>query len=130
MSTPPPAAASVSWAEVVIMSLIATPVILTDILDLQAGIEGFTNSTEAMSEVTAINAGTDTVAAYAMRLESANTANSEAVMATVSLMQGGTPTAGKLLTPGSPANEYQHLIVDYLPTQQAFAVANKLNTRK
>jgi hypothetical protein len=48
-------------------------------------------------------------------------------MATVSLMEGGTPTAGKLLTPGSPANEFQHLTVDYLPAQQAFAVANGLN---
>ena len=112
------------------MSLTATPVSMTDILNLQAGIEGFTNAAEATAEVTAINAGTETVNAYALRLESANTANSEAVMATVSLMQGGTPTAGKLLTPGSPANEFQHLIVDYLPTQQAFAVANKLNTRK
>jgi hypothetical protein len=109
------------------MSLTATPVSMTDILNLQAGIEGFTNAAEATAEVAVINAGTDTVAAYATRLEAANTANSEAVMATVSLMEGGTPTAGKLLSPTSTANEFQHLIVDYLPAQQAFAVANGLN---
>src|SRR5262249_3817290 len=109
------------------MSLLTTPVSMTAILNLQAGIEGFTNADEATAEVALINAGTDTVAAYANRFEAANTAASEAVMATVSLMQGGTPTAGKLLSPTSTANEFQHLIVDYLPAQQAFAVANKLN---
>jgi len=109
------------------MSLTITPVSMTDILNLQAGIEGFTNAAEATAEVALINAGTDTVQGYATKLEAANTATSEAVMATVSLMEGGTPTAGKLLSPTSTANEFQHLIVDYLPTQQAFAVANKLN---
>jgi hypothetical protein len=110
------------------MSLLTTPVSTTDVLNLQAGIEGFTNAAEATAEVALINAGTDTVAAYAHRLEVANTATSEAVVATVSLMEGGTPTAGKLLSPTSPANEFQHLIVDYLPAQQVFAVANKLNS--
>ena len=42
-------------------------------------------------------------------------------------MEGGTPTAGKLLSPTSTANEFQHLTVTYLPAQQAFAVANNLN---
>jgi hypothetical protein len=109
------------------MSLTVTPVNMTDILNLQAGIEGFTNPAEATAEVTAINAGTDTVAAYAAKLEVANAGQSEAVMATVSLMEGGTPTAGKLLTPTSPANEFQHLTVTYLPTQQDFATKNGLN---
>src|SRR5262249_48458875 len=109
------------------MSLTATPVSMTDILNLQAGIEGFTNAAEATAEVAAINAGKDTVAAYALRLETGNTAFSEAVMATVSLMEGGVPTAGKLLSPTSTANEFQHLIVDYLPSQAAFATANNLN---
>jgi hypothetical protein len=84
------------------MSLLTTPVSMTDILNLQAGIEGFTNAAEATAEVALINAGSDSVAAYAAKLESANTATSEAVMATVSLMEGGTPTAGKLLSPTSP----------------------------
>src|SRR5262249_12353353 len=109
------------------MSLLTTPVSMTAILNLQAGIEGFTNADEATAEVALINAGTDTVAAYANRFEAANTGQSEAVMATVSLMEGGTPTAGKLLTPTSTANEFQHLVIDYLPAQQAFAVANGLN---
>src|SRR5262249_32296603 len=60
-----------------------------------------------------------------------NTGQSEVVMATVSLMEnppGGVPLAGKLVTPTSPtANEFQHLIISYLPAQQAFAIANKLN---
>jgi hypothetical protein len=100
---------------------------MTDILNLQAGIEGFTDAAQATAEATAINAGKDTVAAYAVRLEQSNIVFSEDVMATVSLMEGGTPTAGKLLSPTSPANEFQHLIVDYLFGQAAFAVANGLN---
>jgi len=104
----------------------ATPVSMTDILNLQAGIEAFTNPAEATAEVTAINAGTDTCAAYAARLAVANAGQSEAVMLTISLMQGGTPTAGKLLSPTSPANEFQHLTISYLPTQQDFAVKNNL----
>src|SRR6516164_5357023 len=91
-----------------------------DLLNLQAGIQAFTNSAEAMSEAALIQAGKDTVAAYAMRLEQANTGQSEAVMATVSLMEGGVPKAGPLATPTSPAaNEFQHLTVTYLPAQQA-----------
>src|SRR5262249_25641716 len=105
----------------------STPVSMTDILNLQAGIEAFTNPAEATMEVAAINAGKDTTAAYAGRLEVNNAGQSEAVMLTISLMQGGTPTAGKLLSPTSPANEFQHLTVTYLPAQQAFAVANGLN---
>src|SRR5215467_3340928 len=101
-----------------------------DLLNLQAGIQGFLNTAEATTEAALIQAGKDTVAAYAQRLFIANTATSENVMATISLMQsppGGVPTAGKLLSPTSTANEFQHLIVDYLPAQQAFAVANGLN---
>jgi hypothetical protein len=101
-----------------------------DLLNLQAGIQGFLNTAEATAEAALIQAGKDTVRAYATRLEIANTGQSETVMATISLMQnppGGVPTAGKLLSPTSFANEFQHLIVDYLPAQQAFAVANKLN---
>src|SRR5262249_6461335 len=111
------------------MSLTDGPTGVTagDLLNLQAGIQAFTNSAEATSEAALIQAGKDTVAAYATRLEIANTGQSEAVMATVSLMEGGTPTAGKLLSPTSIANEFQHLTFDYLPAQQAFAVANKLN---
>jgi hypothetical protein len=109
------------------MALTLTPVSLTDLLNLQAGIQGFTNPAEATAEVALINAVSDSVAAYAARLEVANAGQSEAVMATVSLMEGGAPTAGKLLSPTSPANEFQHLTVTYLPTQQAFAVANGLN---
>jgi len=57
------------------MSLTAAPVSQTDILNLQAGIQAFTNAAEATAEVALINAGTDTVAAYATRLEAANTAH-------------------------------------------------------
>src|SRR5262249_6708284 len=56
---------------------------------------------------------------------------SEAVMLTVSTMEnppGGTPTAGKLLSPTSTANEFQHLIVGYLPGQLKFATDNGLPT--
>jgi hypothetical protein len=102
-----------------------------DLLNLQAGIQGFTDTAQAAAEAALIQAGKDTTDAYATRLEIANTATSEVVMATVSLMQnppGGVPLAGKLVTPTSPtANEFQHLIISYLPAQQAFAVANKLN---
>jgi hypothetical protein len=101
-----------------------------DLLNLQAGIQGFTDTAQAAAEAALIQAGKDTTDAYATRLELANTGQSEVVMATVSLMQnppGGVPLAGKLVTPTSPtANEFQHLIVSYLPAQQAFAVANKL----
>src|SRR5262249_432104 len=38
------------------------------------------------------------------------------------------PTAGKLLSPTSTANEFQHLIVDYLPGQLKFAVDNGIPT--
>jgi hypothetical protein len=112
------------------MSLTDGPAGVTagDLLNLQAGIQAFTNSAEATSEAALIQAGKDTTAAYAARLEAANTGQSEVVMATVSLMEGGTPLAGKLVTPTSPtANEFQHLIISYLPAQQAFAVANGLN---
>src|SRR5262249_3030138 len=101
-----------------------------DLLNLQAGITAQQNTAEATTEAALIQAGKDTVAAYAARLEAGVMATSEVVMATVSLMQsspGGVPTAGKLLTPTSPANEFQHLTVTYLPAQQAFAVANNLN---
>ena len=46
-----------------------------DLLNLQAGIQGFLNTAEATTEAALIQAGKDTVAAYATRLEAANTAH-------------------------------------------------------
>src|SRR5262249_55975383 len=110
----------------------AAQVSTLDIQNLQAGILGVVTP-DAASVAAAINAGTTTTAAYAQSLLTSQGAlqTSEAVMLTVSTMEnppGGTPTAGKLLSPTSTANEFQHLIVDYLPGQLKFAVDNGIPT--
>ena len=50
------------------MSLFALPVTMADLTQLQLGIQFFTNNAEATAEVATINAGTDTVSAYANKL--------------------------------------------------------------
>ena len=78
------------------MSLFALPVTSADLTQLQQGIEFFTNTAEANAEVTLINAGTDTVDAYAHRLLDANLALSQVAMAVNSLMYGATDTTAEL----------------------------------
>src|SRR5439155_14900129 len=85
------------------------------------------NTAEATLEVALINAGTTTVSAYATQLLNANLAFSEVALAVDSLVQGGTPTAGALLTPTSTKNELQNLAVGFLPSQAANAIKNGLN---
>src|SRR5262245_35515216 len=97
-----------------VMSLTGTAaqVTTTDIQNLQAGILGVVQP-DAASVAASIIAGTNTVNAYAQSLLTSQGAlqTSEAVMLVVSTMEnppGGTPTAGKLLSPTSIQNEFQH----------------------
>ena len=112
-------------------SLLALPVTATDLMMLQAGVQASTNPAEATTVATQIDAvpatGGQTVFSYANTLLKNNAAFTVDIMATDSLMQGGTPTAGPLLSPTSPANELQNLAVSYLPNQAKFAQTLGLN---
>jgi hypothetical protein len=112
-------------------SLLALPVTATDLTVLQQGVQASTNPAEATTVATQIDnvpaVGGQTVFSYATQLLNANAAFTVDIMATDSLMQGGTPTAGPLLMPTSPANELQNLAVSYLPNQAKFAQTLGLN---
>jgi hypothetical protein len=112
-------------------SLLALAVTANDLTVLQQGVQASTNPAEATTVATQIDnvpaVGGQTVASYATQLLNANAAFTVDIMATDSLMQGGTPTAGPLLMPTSPANELQNLAVSYLPNQAKFAQTLGLN---
>src|SRR5262249_45428575 len=69
----------------------------------------FTNSSQASAFAAQVNAGTNTVDAIAHQFFGNMSAFTVAAMLDDALMQGGVPTAGKLLNPSSPANELQNL---------------------
>ena len=71
------------------MSLFVTPVTTGDMTTLQNGIQFFTNTSEAITEAAGIEAGADTVQAYAGRLLAANASLSQVAMADTGLMYGG-----------------------------------------
>ena len=92
------------------MSLFALPVSLSDIENLQKGIEFQTNVPEATLEVGLINAGTTTVQAYANQLILNMAPLSQVVMAVDSLMSGLVQSEA----------EMTNLTVNFLPAQLAF----------
>jgi hypothetical protein len=88
-----------------------------DLLQLQLGIEMLQNPTEANAEAAAINAGTDTVYRYAVKLLAANISLSQVAMAVDSLMFGVTDNT----------TELTKLATQFLPSQVAVANANGFN---
>jgi hypothetical protein len=99
------------------MSLNSLPVTAADLLQLQLGIEMFQNTTEATAEAAAINAGTDTVYGYAVKLLASNISFSQVAMAVDSLMFGVTDNT----------TELTKLATQFLPPQVVTAVANGFN---
>jgi hypothetical protein len=93
------------------------PVTAADLLQLQLGIEMFQNPTEATAEAAAINAGTDTVYGYAVKLLAANISFSQVAMAVDSLMFGVTDNT----------TELTKLATQFLPPQGVNAVAHSFN---
>jgi probable HAF family extracellular repeat protein len=92
------------------MSLEALPVSVADLLQLQQGIEFFTDPAEATTEAASINAGTQTVAGYANQLILKDQALSQVVMAADSLMFGAVDTEQEMTT----------LTTQFVPAQLAF----------
>src|SRR5271169_6666043 len=72
------------------MSLFATPVSQTDLTTLQAGVQFFTNPTQAASQMTAINApgSTQSVFTYAASLINSNISFSQVAMAVGAIAEG------------------------------------------
>ena len=99
------------------MSLTSLPVTAADLLQLQLGIEMFQNTTEATAEAAAINAGTDTVYGYAVKLLGSNISLSQAAMAVDSLMFGVTDNT----------TELTKLSTQFLPPQLVNAIAHSFN---
>ena len=95
------------------MSLFALPVTLSDIENLQQGIEFQVNVPEATLEVALINAGTQTVQSYANQLILNMEALSQVVMAVDSLMTGVVPSEAELT----------NLTVNFVPAQLAYFLA-------
>jgi len=73
------------------MSLYALPVSVDDLLQLQEGLQFFTDPAQAATEAAAINApkATETVYSYASSLLSDNISTSMVAVAVTSLMQAG-----------------------------------------
>jgi hypothetical protein len=93
------------------MSLTATPVSQSDLTQLQAGVQAFTDATAAGSVAQQITNGTPGVSvfSYATQLFNAQTAGTQIAMGVDALIQGGVPTAGALVTPFDPVkNELQN----------------------
>ena len=99
------------------MSLTALPVTVTDLTNLQAGMQTFTDAAAAAAQAAAINAGTPgaTVYSYSLALQAANNIATTAAMVTDALVLGGVPTAGPLQPAGVPQtiNELQNLATNY-----------------
>ena len=107
------------------MSLTALPVTVSDLTQLQQGVEFFTNTSEATTEAAAINApnATETVFTYAARLIQNNISVSQVAMADTAIIEGGTIPVGDTATP----NTLTFLSTQFLPAQVANAVAHGLN---
>ena len=107
------------------MSLFALPVTVSDLTTLQSGIQFFTNTAEANSEVASINANqpTDSVFIYATKLLANNISLSQVAMSVSALMEGGTIAVGNATTP----NTLTLLSTVFLPGQVAVALANGFN---
>src|SRR5713101_3209187 len=101
------------------MSLFALPVSVSDLTQLQLGIEFFTNTTEATTEAALITnpPNTATVNSYAGQLLANNISLSQVAMAVDSLMFGVTDSV----------TELAKLSTQFLPAQVANAVANGFN---
>jgi hypothetical protein len=99
------------------MSLYTRPVAVSDLTQLQLGIEFFTSTSEATNEVALINAGQNSVSSYANDLLANNISFSQVAMAVNSLMFGVTDNT----------TELTKLARQFLPPQVANAVANGLN---
>jgi hypothetical protein len=101
------------------MSLFALPVSVSDLTQLQLGIEFFTNTTEATAEAGKITnpPSTPTVYSYAVELLANNISLSQVAMAVDSLMFGVTDNI----------TELTKLATQFLPPQVANAVANGFN---
>ena len=107
------------------MSLFALPVTVSDLTTLQSGIQFFTNTAEANSEVASINANqpTNSVFIYATKLLANNISLSQVAMSVSALMEGGTIAVGNATTP----NTLTLLSTVFLPGQVAVALANGFN---
>jgi hypothetical protein len=101
------------------MSLFALPVSASDLTQLQQGIEFFTDTNEAATQVGLINAPTptSTVYSYAALLLANNISLSQVVMAVDSLMFGQTDSVSELTK----------LSTQFLPAQVSHAVADDFN---
>jgi hypothetical protein len=101
------------------MSLYALPVSANDLIQLQRGIEFFTNTTEATTEAGQITnpPSLPTVYSYAVSLLANNISLSQVAMAVDSLMFGVTDNV----------TELTKLATQFLPPQVANAVAHGLN---
>jgi hypothetical protein len=101
------------------MSLFALPVSVSDLTQLQLGIEFFTNTTEATTEAGLITnpPSTPTVYTYAVQLLANNVSLSQVAMAVDSLMFGETDNVAELTK----------LATQFLPAQVANAVAHGFN---
>lgn len=115
------------------MSLYALPVSVDDLLQLQEGLQFFTDPAQAATEAAAINApgATETVYTYAASLLADNISTSMVATAVTSLMQGGRVPSdvpfmmpiGDAHTPGT----LTYLATQFLPAQIAAAEAHGLN---
>ena len=105
------------------MSLFALPVTVSDLTQLQQGLQFFTNTAEATAQAATINAGNSSVFIYASQLLSSNISLSQVAMADSALMEGGTIAVGNTTTP----NTLTFLTTQFLPAQVAVGVANNFN---
>jgi hypothetical protein len=104
------------------MSLYALPVSVSDLTQLQQGIEFFTNTAEATAAAAQINAGSLTVFSYAKQLLADNVPYSQVAMGVDSLMFGVTDTVAeltKLSTQFLPPQVHNALVNGYNPTVYA-----------
>jgi len=107
------------------MSLTALPVTTSDLTTLQLGVQFFSNSTQAASEVTSINTPGSgaSVFTYAASLITSNISLSSVAMAVGAIAESGTLAVGAAGTP----NTLTHFTADFLPAQIAFAASQGLN---
>jgi hypothetical protein len=103
------------------MSLFALPVTVADLTTLQSGIQFFTNTAEATSEVGSINANqpSDSVFIYATKLLASNISLSQVAMAVTAIGEGGTVAVGNTTT----SNTLTFLSTQFLPAQVTAALA-------
>ena len=116
------------------MSLTARPVSVDDLLQLQDGLQFFTDPAQAATEAAAINVffnPTETVYRYATSLLADNISTSMVAVAVTSLMEGGKiPSDVPFLMPIGDAHTpgtLTFLATQFLPAQIAVAEAHGLN---